>query len=114
MPPDENISLSQALWQSYETKILSGVSQSPRGDGLFEIVQYLPEAVQPCRAQKDNSALVAKGLAVILAIFKLCCYMNYSNLLQYLWTLDPSLITLRIDLCIFYNRTQGVPNQSLV
>jgi hypothetical protein len=39
--PDENFSLSQALWQGDETKISSGTSQSHRGDESFEIVQYL-------------------------------------------------------------------------
>jgi len=49
--PDENFSLSQALWQGDETKISSGVSQSHRGDESFEIVQY----ARPVSRSSNNS-----------------------------------------------------------
>jgi len=39
--PDEIWTLSQPQQRGDEMKILSGVSQSPRGDELIEIVQYL-------------------------------------------------------------------------
>jgi hypothetical protein len=39
--PDKNLPMSQASRKSDEEKILSGVSQSQRGDKLIEIVQYL-------------------------------------------------------------------------
>ena len=53
--PDENFSLSQALWQGDETKISSGVSQSHRGDESFEIVQYyLKDEFLPCEASASS------------------------------------------------------------
>jgi len=92
--PDENFSLSQALWQGDETKISSGVSQSPRGDESFEIVQY-----QTHSGQNDAGRCVRHTNIRCTEIQQISPFLWFlSDLVEFLYNYDRIHIYWHIEI----------------